>query len=152
MALCIVAFAVMAIVSTLPVGINLVVAAKEENMAAAALRTLQARLLSAPVVRDGNNWRQSIPGIDGASWLIGGAPFELGTFQLGVGGHPAGNDNDGSVVVRATVMPPADLFSPGRANLKIAWPSVATWDGTKWKGERGSLETMLFYMPRPIEP
>lgn len=147
-ALAIISFALIAVFALLPVGLNSLKRASEEAAAASALRTLSTDLLGAPVTTNSDGTlAQSLAGIEGVSWTIGGSAPAPVSLVLDAGGQPGAPVADQTQVARIEIHPPANVHSAGRANIRIAWPAAAAWTAGGWTNAAGSLEAAVYFVP-----
>jgi len=148
MALGIIAFALVSVFALLPVGLGSIKSSSEQRAAASALRSLQARILAAPVVSTNGSHVQSVPEIVGGEWQIGGA--QGGPWRIGLngGGHMETVSGLQSMVAIITVDPPPSRTEAGRANIRIAWPVAAQWTASGWTNAQGFTESSFHFLPR----
>lgn len=140
----IVAFAFLAIVGLLPVGLKSARDAGLRNAVAMTERTLAEALRSATTT-DGEEF----------VFVVGDQTF---TFQINssnnftltdftAGGTPALH-GDGILAAAVDIFPGSNRLSPGRAILHAAWPASATRSGASWNGAEGSTNRAIVFLPR----
>jgi hypothetical protein len=66
-------------------------------------------------------------------------------------GFPAAESLEGKFAARIELTPPADLETPGTAQISVAWPSQAVWDedAARWKNAEGSVSTWAIFLAVP---
>lgn len=150
LALALVALSLVAILGLLPVALDGVQRSTEERNATAALRAIQARIMTAEIYQKNGDYYQRVAGVNGSDWRVGGPTFGPWEVKLNSGGLPDNNPAMQVMVARITILPPADLESVGYANIKLAWPSRANWSSNGWVNAKGHKEVSFHFMPRAL--
>jgi len=147
-ALAIITFALIAVFSLLPVGLNSLKHASDEAAAASALRTLSTEVLCAPVTTNvDGSLAQHLADIEAISWTIGGPLSDPALIALDAGGRAGAPSADQTQVAHIEVVPPPNVRSAGRAHIRIAWPATAIWTSSGWTNAAGSLESTVYFVP-----
>lgn len=144
MAVGIVAFAFLAIIGLLPVGLKSAREAGLRNAVAMTERTL-AEALRFATTSDGQHFNFVIG--DQTNTFTTDTPVSLPLPDFTAAGTPALH-GDGVLAASMEIFPGPDRFSPSRAIIHVAWPSSANRSGGAWQGSEGSAERSIVFMPR----
>lgn len=153
LALGIVSFALVAVLGLLPVGLKSVKNANEQAGAANVLNVLASSLRMASST-NASIFTTRFADKD-IEYVVGGSPTNVVWSNLTLEGSQ--EDATGNPAKRLSarleiLQTPADLSTPGRAIVSIAWSAQANpgWDSSvnKWIGADGSITSGLQFLPR----
>jgi type II secretory pathway pseudopilin PulG len=146
LALGLVSFCLLSVVGLLPVGLKSIKNARTESAAANALNQLADALRNATTNADGSYVAAGV--FSNITWIPGSAAPVSTKLNLALNGEPT-NSADSRLVAQIEILPPsADLTTPGRARVTIAWPAVAEWSNSAWSKSEGSVNSGMQFLPR----
>jgi len=135
-------FCLVALVGMLPVGFNVMKAAREETAAAHCLEQIANSLRTA--TRDGDGAWHSAGLFPDLSWT---SANELSNLSLG--GMPTASPSEQRLAAHIEIMNAPAAGSPGQALISVAWPHTARWmqAENRWSHAQGSVSTWLIFLP-----
>jgi uncharacterized protein (TIGR02598 family) len=152
LALGIVAFAMLAVVGLLPVGLQAVKNANEEAAAANVVARISNALRQA-TAPDGVNYENRFAGTP-FGYTVGGTAVSYEWPDLDMDAYTAGDAAKRlSAKLEILQTPTINPATPGRAVITVAWPAAANpqWDAAakSWSKAEGSITTAIQFSPKP---
>ncbi|GAB4182566.1 MAG: hypothetical protein Fur0032_23590 [Terrimicrobiaceae bacterium] len=145
MAIGIVAFAFLGILTLLPAGLKSVRDSSVRNTVSLTERAVAESLRSATSA-DGTNFTFYV-GTNSYTYQTGN-PLSTLLPAFTSAGTPA-LVGDAAVAVRLDIFPPTNSLGPARAIVSTAWPASATWSGAAgWQGAEGNARRAITFLPR----
>ncbi len=151
------AFAIIAIMGMLPVGLQTAQDAYRQNdaravmsAATAAIRGARSKSGAANPTWQFGDWLsdQQAPQLNPTEVWVGQEPYELMFTILDTGEIRDGSAQGGAPAgkLRVKITPPSSKIDPVRAEISYAWPSAAAWDSSnkKWNNSAGSVSTVIY--------
>jgi prepilin-type N-terminal cleavage/methylation domain-containing protein len=159
LAIGIVAFAMVASVALLPVGMNSMTHARDESAASAAISQISQALWTPVATGSAGTsayaasgvWQTQLPSWSGSG---AGTSKALYTGTLSLGGIPSSTTLDNRLLAAVQITDPvlnSTNITPGVAKMSVAWPVSpgATYNSTtnQWSGVEGSLSSIVYILP-----
>jgi type II secretory pathway pseudopilin PulG len=149
LALGVVSFSLVAIMSMLSVGLVGEKNSNEEAAGAVVLKQIGINIRNASTNATGAYVGLGI--CTNLIWTLGGSSVNLDYTNLSLGGIPNQTPANQRLVAHVQLSPPGSLSSPGAAQVSIAWPQQAKWNATSlnWTNAQGSMSAYLVFLPQP---
>lgn len=151
LALGITAFALVAIIGLIPVGLNSVRNARDQSAAGNVLSKIAQNIRHASQDGSGNFRCTIVPGEDSSllTWTLGADPLPPAMIS-DVAWDGSTSTERGRFVVRVAVTPPGSAVEPGRAEVSVAWPEHADFNASsgEWENASGKVETAISFLPK----
>jgi len=164
LAIGIVAFALLAVVALLPVGLQTVRNSNEQAGAAHVINSISnAILLARPTTAGSTTFVGDYGGGEGEigvtfSYTLGGGRSISEWDQLTLSGYQETSGEPARLAARLVIDPPGinaagTITNAGRATISVAWTAQANpeWNDSqrRWNNADGSLTTSLLFFPPP---
>ncbi len=146
-ALGIVSFCLVVLISLMPVSLKSVRDARKYAAASSAIQKIGVAIREAPGAA---NQYMAIGNYSNLVWNVGASSSVNFTWtNISLSGDPV-TGSAPAVVAHVNLVPPTSLVSPGPAQISVAWPPSAVWNtaSDNWNNAQGSVSEWMIFVPK----